>query len=331
VAGQNKVFKEGDMVFRQGDPADCMYLVRKGSLRVLIEKEEGDVTLATLDAGAIVGEMAFFDNKPRSATVKATQSTEVTQITKTDFDKLLTQIPKWMVTMMQSLSGRLRTTNERLQKLETTNSASSAAILPNQKYPFQIFQKTLRSILLSHAKDGEKEGREHVVRLDACKELWVEIVNEDAALFDRIVAKVTSFGLIAIKKNPLKQDVISFTNRGGLVQLTELLARLGPKFTATVPFLETSQVELFQALVDEGIQSGYEAINISILDISATQKRKGKETSSWSTGLMELAKRLDLKLSKGPNSVLVKIVPKEHKVLRTIVDQMAEIARDKLH
>jgi CRP-like cAMP-binding protein len=43
VAGQNKVFREGDMVFRQGDPADCMYLVRKGSLRVLIEKEEGEV------------------------------------------------------------------------------------------------------------------------------------------------------------------------------------------------------------------------------------------------------------------------------------------------
>lgn len=330
MAGQNKVFKEGDLVFRQGDPADCMYLVRKGSLRVLLEKDEGDVTLATLDAGAIVGEMAFFDNKPRSATVKANHGTEVTQISRTDFEKLLTQIPKWMVTMMQSLSGRLRATNERLQKLESLNSAASGSILPNQKYPFQIFQKTLRSILLSHARDGEKEGREHVVRLEASKELWVELVNEDPILFDRIVAKAVSFGLIGLRKNALKQDVIHFTNRGGFVQLAEIVGRIGPKFTAANPFFEHTAVELFQALVDEAMQSGYEALNISIIDISATQKRRGKDTSTWPTALVELAKRLDLKLSKGPTSTLVRIVPKEHKVLRTILDQMAEVARDKL-
>src|SRR5690606_13731094 len=115
---------------------------RKGQLKVFLQKGNEEIPLATLHEGAIVGEMAFIDDKPRSASVRSLVPCELTVITRADFDKLLTQVPKWMVSMLQSLSGRLRTTNEKLQKLEqaqllASTPAEGSKILPNQRYPYQ--------------------------------------------------------------------------------------------------------------------------------------------------------------------------------------------------
>ncbi len=331
MAGKNLAFKEGDILFKQGDPADSMYLVRKGSLTVYIKNEDGELPLATLDNGAIVGEMAFFDQKPRSASVRASQDCEVTQITKADFDRLLQQVPKWMVTMMQSLSGRLRSTNERVQKLEEAQlSAAGGPILPNQRYPFQIVHKTLRGITLALMKDGEKEGREHVVPTEAVKNLWDEIVGEDNDIYFGIIKKLQSFGLITLKKNSLKQDVLAFQNRGIFMQFTEFLGSVAPRFSASSPFLSKPSLQLFQALVETTSLSGYESLNVNINELLAQQKATGADTSSWSGGLPDLVKKLGLKLSKNGQSILVKVILKEHKPARTYLDHMAEIQEAKL-
>jgi CRP/FNR family cyclic AMP-dependent transcriptional regulator len=331
VAGKNQVFKEGDILFQQGDPADCMYLVRNGALDVYIAKDDGNLTLATLDTGAIVGEMAFFDNKPRSASVRAAQTTEVTKITRADFDKLLTQVPKWMVTMMQSLSGRLRSTNERLQKLEEAQlTAAGGPILPNQRFPFQILLKTLRTINLSILKDGEREGREHTVPLDNLRELWAELVAEEPEILNNILKKLQAFGMISMKKNSLKQDVLAMTNRGLFLQLSEFVSKLGPKLKPSAPFLSTDAVELFKYLVETTVASGYESLNVNIAELMARYKSEGTDTSRWGSAVAELVKKLDLKVSKNGQSILVKIIAKEHKPARQHIEHLAQFQESKL-
>lgn len=331
MAGKNQVFKEGDMIFRQGDPADCMYLVRKGALDVFIAKDDGDLPLATLDAGSIVGEMAFFDNKPRSASVRAAQTSEVTQITRADFDKLLTQVPKWMVTMMQSLSGRLRSTNERLQKLEEAQlTAAGGHILPNQRFPFQILLKSLRTINLAILKDGEKDGREHTVPLESMRALWSELVAEEPDLLTRILKKLQAFGMIGIKKNALKQDVLAMTNRGLFLQLAEFISKVAPKLKPSDPFLSPEAIELFKYLVETTSASGYESLNVNVGELMARYKAEGLDTSRWGSAVAELVKKLDLKVSKSGQSILVKIVMKEHKPARQHIEFMAQFHQDKL-
>lgn len=326
MAGQNRVFKEGEVLFRQGDAADCMYLVRRGALKVFIAKDDSEVTLATLDAGAIVGEMAFFDNKPRSASVKAATATEVTEISRADFNKLLTQIPKWMVTMMQSLSGRLRSTNERLEKLEDASRvAAGGSILPGQKYPFQIIQKSLRCLTLSLARDGEKLGREHAVTLENTKELWNEIVSAEPAVFDRLLGKLISTGMVAVRKNEMKQDVIVFVNRGAFALLADTLSKYAPRFSAAKPFLDEHALVLLRTLVDSTVSSGYESLNVNLMELAAQTKAKGVDTSSWGNAIGELVKKFDLKIAKNGSAIMVKINAKEHKNLRTAVDLMAEL------
>lgn len=331
MAGKNQIFKVGDVIFRQGDPADCMYLVRKGALDVYIAKEDGDLPLATLDAGAIVGEMAFFDNKPRSASVRAAQTSEVTQITRADFDKLLSQVPKWMVTMMQSLSGRLRSTNERLQKLEEAQlTAAGGPILPNQRFPFQILLKSLRTINLALLKDGEKEGREHTVPLESVRELWGELVAEEPDILTRVLKKLQAIGMVGIKKNTLKQDTLVITNRGLFLQLTEFISRLAPRLKPSDPFLSPDAVEMFNHLVETTSASGYESLNVNVGELMARCKAEGVDTSRWGSAVAELVKKLDLKISKSGQSLLVKIVVKEHRPAKQHIDFLAQFQQEML-
>jgi CRP-like cAMP-binding protein len=72
LAGKiGKTFEEGDIVFRQGDAGDTMYILHEGTLAVIREKGETGTVVARLGQGDVVGEMALVDEGPRSATVKA--------------------------------------------------------------------------------------------------------------------------------------------------------------------------------------------------------------------------------------------------------------------
>ena len=62
----------GTVLWREGDPGDSMALVVEGTLEVVYEPPDGEpVVLRTLEAGAVVGELASTDGRARSATVRA--------------------------------------------------------------------------------------------------------------------------------------------------------------------------------------------------------------------------------------------------------------------
>ena len=61
----------GDTVMREGDPADCLYLVAAGRLRVIAQVDGEDHVLAEIGRGDVVGEMALIVDRPRTADVVA--------------------------------------------------------------------------------------------------------------------------------------------------------------------------------------------------------------------------------------------------------------------
>lgn len=66
-----------DVLFREGDQADGLYMIRRGSVTVSRMTAGKEVVLAYVSAGNYVGEMALVSNRPRSATVRAASTTEV--------------------------------------------------------------------------------------------------------------------------------------------------------------------------------------------------------------------------------------------------------------
>lgn len=66
------VIKRNQLLFREGDPTDSLYLLESGRIRVFIQNASGqEITIASLEAGSIIGEMTLFGEMTRSASCSA--------------------------------------------------------------------------------------------------------------------------------------------------------------------------------------------------------------------------------------------------------------------
>ena len=72
-SGQTRNLPIGTEIIREGVPVDSLFIVLEGDLRV----SKGDVEIATLSTGEVVGEMSLLDSRPPSATVTTTTNATV--------------------------------------------------------------------------------------------------------------------------------------------------------------------------------------------------------------------------------------------------------------
>ena len=119
-------FKKGEVIFRQGDPGNCMYDILWGSVGVYTgygTPEEKKV--AELTAGDFFGEMGLLEQAPRSATIIALEDdTQISVIMESDFRDFFEKNPAKVFTIMQKLSQKLRkTTQEYLDVCRTVHDA----------------------------------------------------------------------------------------------------------------------------------------------------------------------------------------------------------------
>ena len=100
-------YKAGDVIFRQGDPADELFIVKSGKVEIRL----GNRLLDTLPELSIFGEMALIDRSPRSATVVAATDTTIVPVDEKQFLFLVTRTPHFALNVMRVLAQRLRVAN----------------------------------------------------------------------------------------------------------------------------------------------------------------------------------------------------------------------------
>lgn len=125
-------YPKGVRVFHEGDRSDACYIVRSGDLRVTREHPDGRaITLATLGAGDIFGELAMLDGEARSASVEALSECELLALPAGDVRRLLSEAPDTTVKLVIALTRRLREANERLarQSFQTVPSRVAGVLL----------------------------------------------------------------------------------------------------------------------------------------------------------------------------------------------------------
>ena len=85
----------GDVIVRQGDPADSFYILTQGRARALKIKEDGEeIPLGTLKPGDSFGEAALAEGGVRAATVRCSTAVDVLRINRSDFLQLAQQVPE---------------------------------------------------------------------------------------------------------------------------------------------------------------------------------------------------------------------------------------------
>jgi signal transduction histidine kinase len=110
--------EKGTLVIREGDHGDTMLVVLDGELEIFRESDGQDATLAIFGPGAFAGEMALVGGGPRSASAKATRDSRLLVIHKTAFDHLLKSSSQAAIAVLQTVLGRLKSTEAMLVNQE---------------------------------------------------------------------------------------------------------------------------------------------------------------------------------------------------------------------
>ena len=103
-----------EYLFREGEMAKHVFIVKRGKLRALKGRGDKQVVLGEIGVGEFVGEMAHINHEPRSASVQALEDCELIEIPSGALDMVLFSRPAWAHALVVTLSKRLRTSNEAL-------------------------------------------------------------------------------------------------------------------------------------------------------------------------------------------------------------------------
>lgn len=157
----HRTLKKGELLFSEGETSRAMYLVRGGVLRIFKKKGDAQIEIDTIHTGQIVGELAFLDGNPRSASAEALAECELSEISGPTFLAVLDRMPDWLKIMLKTIVGRLRTASTKIRQLETASVAiqyDEQSGKRNQSYVFISTYDAMKistSLLLVGIRNGE--------------------------------------------------------------------------------------------------------------------------------------------------------------------------------
>lgn len=102
----------GDILFREGDAADCAYIVESGLLEISRGYNGADVIIGTAGPQEIVGEMALIDKAPRSATARALRETTLLVVPCEQFEWLLDDTNPVVRRLLERFVAIIRNVND---------------------------------------------------------------------------------------------------------------------------------------------------------------------------------------------------------------------------
>jgi CRP-like cAMP-binding protein len=113
-----KVYKDGEVIVRQGEAGDCMYVIQAGQVKVVVEMGGREVQIAIRGEGEFFGEMAIFEREKRMATVRALGEARVVTIDEKNFIRRIHQDPSLAYRIVRTMSQRIRDMTERITDYE---------------------------------------------------------------------------------------------------------------------------------------------------------------------------------------------------------------------
>jgi CRP-like cAMP-binding protein len=119
-AGEEVRYVPGDVIFREGEPSDGLYLITAGAARVTVTGDSGETFLATVRANEVLGEMGVLDGEPRSGTATALTLCAAYYLPAESF----LESPLASMRLLALLCQRLRRANGRLVELPSTSAVT---------------------------------------------------------------------------------------------------------------------------------------------------------------------------------------------------------------
>lgn len=158
----------GEVVVREGESADRLYIVRSGRLRVLVERDDGPRAVRELTYGAAIGELALLTGSARSATVQAIRDSELLELDAEVFGEVLLRDNGFAVSVARTLAFQLQASGELLPPPAQPSVIAVTSLGPGVDAPAcaRGLADALRSLGTVALIDAEDAGIERLEILD---------------------------------------------------------------------------------------------------------------------------------------------------------------------
>ncbi len=175
-----RTYPKGAIIVNEGDEGNSLFVIQSGSVKTFLSDENGrEVVLSTRSAGEYFGDMALFDDEPRSASVMTLEPCKVMIISKAQLREVISEDAEIALSLLKGLAGRVRVLTENVRTL---------ALL-------DVFGRLIKT-LYSLAK--EKDGVLHIDQRLTQQDLASRI-GASREMVSRIMHDLTEGGYIETK------------------------------------------------------------------------------------------------------------------------------------
>lgn len=250
MAGQIKKLEKGDYLFKEGDASAAMYVVKKGSIGIFKAKGQAEVELATVKPGQMLGEMAFFDQKPRSATAKAVAQTEVIELPFNALQAHFNQMPEWLKSMVKTINENLRDANKKIKTLEKVDEGSAAP------FPPHTITRLCAIIGMVAERYGEDSPDGVVLPQYTLRNYCIQIFQQPTAKMDRLMAILEGFGIMKVEELGEQKKKITLFKKDFLFGFVEYYNDYLFKDESKRVTVEEKDMRILKALIHFGRKAG---------------------------------------------------------------------------
>lgn len=176
-------FEMGDVIYREGDLGQELYIVRSGKVEIIRTMGDGDVLLDTIGENGFFGEMSLFGEPKRTTNARAVDDCQLLVINKRMLEAQFRQVPDWLVTMIKTIASRILTTGKGVKV----------------QFDVSLEYSILNIINMLLADIGQPQDKGSGLPLDMVREEVVNILGVDEDNIDYWLKKLDFVNIVKIK------------------------------------------------------------------------------------------------------------------------------------
>jgi len=176
-------FSAGEVIFRQGDPAQSLMAVAEGTVRVGLTTPTGrEVVLADMAKGEVLGEIALLDGGERSADARALTNCTLVALHRPAFLEMLMQEPSLAIGVIELLCRRVRHSDTRMVE-----------------FAFLDLPSRLARTVLRAAPDPALSGHGRAVKLSLSQSELADMIGSSRENVNRCLRRWQNNGIVDLK------------------------------------------------------------------------------------------------------------------------------------
>lgn len=189
-----KELKKGDILFREGDASDCMYVIKSGKIAITKSKGNSEIVLAELGHGDMLGEMAFFDDKPRSAGARALADSVVIALPFKALHAQFKTFPEWLRAIVKTVNTHLRNANIKIKNLEQASKETE------NPFNSHMITRLLGVLGLVGFRYGEKVDEGIVVPMGTLRRYTIQVFQLPTNKMTMLLGILQGMGYLKVEE-----------------------------------------------------------------------------------------------------------------------------------